>query len=303
MKMQNIRVAVRIACSAAAAVLLAGMGAGTAFAHGPGETHRCSSYYGDYCGNYYGTYYGGDPGVSSGYVYGGPGSDSYVYGEAGSGGYVYGGHSTGGYVYGGPGASGYAYGGPGTGSYVYGGPGAAQQNGSGSAQVTIDQTVRAYPGWNTNVPDSTVYELPPDYWQDWYDDDDDDPDDDDWWYYNGGPGVQYGQGWRYSPNGWWFQLYGGGWLSNGWQLIRGRWYRFDAGGYMMTGWFTDGDGSRYYLNPVDDGTLGMMRTGWQLIDGKSYYFNTQSDGTMGRLYVNTTTPDGYRVGPDGALIQ
>ena len=49
----------------------------------------------------------------------------------------------------------------------------------------------------------------------------------------------------------------------------------------MTGWFTDGDGNRYYLNPVDDGTLGMMRTGWQVIDGKSYYFNTQSDGHHG----------------------
>ena len=72
---------------------------------------------------------------------------------------------------------------------------------------------------------------------------------------------------------------------------------------QVTGWFTDGDGNRYYLNPVDDGTLGMMRTGWQVIDGRSYYFNTQSDGTMGRLFVNATTPDGYQVGADGALIQ
>ena len=47
----------------------------------------------------------------------------------------------------------------------------------------------------------------------------------------------------------------------------------------------------------------MMRTGWQMIDGKLYYFNTQSDGTMGRLFVNTTTPDGYVVGADGVVIQ
>lgn len=60
-----------------------------------------------------------------------------------------------------------------------------------------------------------------------------------------------------------------------------------------------GEGNQYYLNPVDDGTLGMMRTGWQVTDGRSYYFNTQSDGTMGRLYVNTTTPDGYAVGRTG----
>ena len=72
---------------------------------------------------------------------------------------------------------------------------------------------------------------------------------------------------------------------------------------MVTGWFTDGDSNRYYMNPGDDGTLGMMRTGWQVIDGKSYYFNPQSDGTMGRLYVNTVTPDGYRVGADGVMIQ
>lgn len=72
---------------------------------------------------------------------------------------------------------------------------------------------------------------------------------------------------------------------------------------MLTGWFTDRDGNRYYLNPLDDGTLGMMRTGWQMIDGQLYYFNTQSDGTMGRLFVNTTTPDGYVVGADGALVR
>ena len=47
---------------------------------------------------------------------------------------------------------------------------------------------------------------------------------------------------------------------------------------MLTGWFTDSDNNRYYLNPLDDGTLGMMRTGWQMIDGKLYYFNTSQTG-------------------------
>ncbi len=190
-------------------------------------------------------------------------------------------------------------GGPGVepGTYYGGGPGV----GEGNAKETGDTSVRAYPGWNTNVPDTSVYDYDPRVW--WDDDDWDDWDDDDWWYYNDGPGAVYGQGWRYSPGGWWFQLYGGSWLSDGWRMIRGRWYRFDGNGYMVTGWFTDGDGNRYYMNPVDDGTLGMMRTGWQIIDGRSYYFNPQSDGTMGRLYVNTVTPDGYHVGADGALIQ
>lgn len=201
------------------------------------------------------------------------------------------------YRRGGPGVN-YDYGTGYSGVYDYGGPSAPQ----GNAQVSSDNTVRAYPGFNTNVPDTSAAEFDPEYWRYW-EDDWDEEEDDDWWYYNGAPGVQYGQGWRHSPNGWWFQLCGGSWLSNGWQLIHSRWYRFDQNGYMVTGWFTDGDGNKYYMNPVDDGTLGMMRTGWQIIDGKSYYFNTQSDGTMGRLYVSSVTPDGYQVGADGALIQ
>lgn len=171
--------------------------------------------------------------------------------------------------------------------------------GGGNARTVSDNTVRAYPGFNTNVPDPSTHQTDPGIW---YDDWDDDWDEEDWWYDTGGPGVDAGQGWRYSPGGWWFQLYGGGWFLDGWQLIRDRWYRFDQNGYMVTGWFQDGDGNWYYLNPVDDGTLGMMRTGWQVIDGKNYYFNPQSDGTMGRMYADTVTPDGYKVGPDGAMV-
>lgn len=182
----------------------------------------------------------------------------------------------------------------------YGGPSAPQ----GNAQASWDRLVRSYPGFNTHVPDSSAYEFDPGYWSNWNGPGQDDwEDEDDWWYDSGGPGAQYGQGWRYSPGGWWFQLYGGSWLSNGWQLIHSRWYLFDQNGCMVTGWYKDKDGSRFYLNPVDDGTLGMMRTGWQVIDGKSYYFNTQSDGFMGKLYVDATTPDGYKVGADGALVQ
>ena len=116
--------------------------------------------------------------------------------------------------------------------------------------------IYAYPGFNPNVPSFNEYPYDPSYW--WDDDDEDEWDDEDWWYYHEGPGAVYGQGWRYSPGGWWFQLYGGGWLSDGWKMIRNRWYRFDGNGYMVTGWFTDADGNRYYLNPVDDGTLGMI---------------------------------------------
>ncbi len=113
-------------------------------------------------------------------------------------------------------------------------------------------------------------------------------------------GDQTVQGWRYNPNGWWYGLQGGGWLRNGWSCIDGRWYYFGQNGLVRTGWLDDG-GNRFYLNPVDDGTYGAMRTGWQIIDGKAYYFNASSEGVLGALLTNTTTPDGYRVGVDGAM--
>lgn len=112
----------------------------------------------------------------------------------------------------------------------------------------------------------------------------------------------YTMGWRYNPNGWWFQYSDGSWPENDWRFIDGRWYRFGAKGLALTGWYADGAGYKYYLNPVDDGTYGAMRIGWQMIDGKMYYFNPNSKTIEGRLLVNTTTPDGYRVGADGALI-
>ncbi len=113
--------------------------------------------------------------------------------------------------------------------------------------------------------------------------------------------IGYTQGWRYNPDGWWYLKTDGSWARDGWQCIDYRWYYFDDKGHAKTGWLDDG-GNRYYLNPVDDGTLGSMRTGWQIIDGKAYYFNASSQGTLGALLTNTTTPDGYQVGADGAAV-
>ena len=45
-----------------------------------------------------------------------------------------------------------------------------------------------------------------------------------------------------------------------------------------------------------------MKTGWISVYGKEYYLNPVSDGTRGALYVNCITPDGKRVGPDGARV-
>lgn len=113
--------------------------------------------------------------------------------------------------------------------------------------------------------------------------------------------MGYTQGWRHSPEGWWYLKADGSWLNDGWECIDGRWYYFEESGHAKTGWFEE-NGARFYLNPVDDGTYGAMRTGWQIIDGKAYYFNASSDGTLGALLRNTTTPDGYQVGADGAAV-
>ena len=78
------------------------------------------------------------------------------------------------YRRGGPGVE-YDYGTAPSGTYDYGGPSAPQ----GNAQVTADNTVRAYPGFNSNVPDTSTAQFAPGYWWDPNDDDWDDWDDDD----------------------------------------------------------------------------------------------------------------------------
>jgi len=47
---------------------------------------------------------------------------------------------------------------------------------------------------------------------------------------------------------------------------------------------------------------GTMQTGWQQVDGVWYYFNTAQGATYGMMLTNTTTPDGYPVGANGAWI-
>ncbi|SEA88092.1 Putative cell wall binding repeat-containing protein [Oribacterium sp. KHPX15] len=59
-------------------------------------------------------------------------------------------------------------------------------------------------------------------------------------------------------------------------------------------WTQTADGNWYFIR--DDGTFALNN--WELIDGKYYYFDAQ-----GRMLANTTTPDGYYVGADGAWVQ
>lgn len=70
--------------------------------------------------------------------------------------------------------------------------------------------------------------------------------------------------------GWKYLKDDGTYATNGWQQDNGLWYYFDQNGNMLHDQWVEG---KYYLG---------------------------SDGSM---YVNATTPDGYRVGADGAWIQ
>ena len=112
--------------------------------------------------------------------------------------------------------------------------------------------------------------------------------------------------WVQDAKGWWYRRADGSWpksqwIELGWNGVNS-WYYFNESGYMVTGWREEG-GYTYYLNPVSDGTRGQMLTGWHQIDSIWYYFNKLTGGPQGSLVKNATTPDGYKVGADGAWLQ
>lgn len=112
--------------------------------------------------------------------------------------------------------------------------------------------------------------------------------------------------WQQDQNGWWFRFNNGSWPKNQWiELIwngTSSWYYFNEKGYMETSWHKDGD-EWYYLNPESDGTRGAMVTGWKQINNIWYYFSTVAGGPKGAMLSNTVTPDGYRIGADGAWVK
>ncbi len=128
-----------------------------------------------------------------------------------------------------------------------------------------------------------------------------DDDDDD-----GGDGTVWTQAgsWSLDASGW-HCLENGVPVRNDWRYLPyngvSYWYFFDGNGLMKTGWLERG-GSRYYLWPFSDGWMGRMVTGRQQIEGKWYYFEPAAGKDQGHLYTDTTTPDGYRVGADGARM-
>ena len=91
----------------------------------------------------------------------------------------------------------------------------------------------------------------------------------------GGPGnnSQSSGAWLHDDiGGWWYCNADRSYPVNQWQYINDYWYFFNEKGYMVTGWVL-----------------------WNNI----WYYCSDS----GAMLTNTTTPDGYRVGADGAWIQ
>ncbi len=79
-------------------------------------------------------------------------------------------------------------------------------------------------------------------------------------------------GWKQDETGWWYANKDGSYTTDNWQSINGQWYFFNTMGYMATGWVN-----------------------W---NGKQYY----CDLSGGQMLLNTTTPDGFMVGADGAKL-
>lgn len=99
--------------------------------------------------------------------------------------------------------------------------------------------------------------------------------------------------WKKDEKGWWYEKTAGGYLKSEWGRVNGLWYYFNGEGYMATGWLFDGS-KWYFLN--QDGA--MVENSWILNNDRWYFL-----GSGGAMAANTTTPDGWKLGVDGAWIQ
>ena len=108
-------------------------------------------------------------------------------------------------------------------------------------------------------------------------------------YYVDANGVWSTSKWIQSGSQWWYRHYDGTYTTNDFEVIGNQTYYFDASGYMVIGWQKIND-KFYYFNASG----AMVTNTWV----GNYYLG--SDGIM---LINTTTPDGYYVGADGAWMQ
>lgn len=113
-------------------------------------------------------------------------------------------------------------------------------------------------------------------------------------------------GWIKDGKGWWYRKTDGTWPHDEWCelefLGRKDWYYFDKNGYVVSGWLKWNESS-YYLNPISNGWFGRMEIGWKNVDGKWYFFEPVLGRNQGHLFVNTVTPDGYKVDSNGVWIE
>lgn len=108
-------------------------------------------------------------------------------------------------------------------------------------------------------------------------------------------------GWNQNNVGWWYctDVNNGYYYTadNGWKYINGQWYIFNSTGYALdNNWYTDPtNGHKYYLDSNCMRVRGEKDKPFWLLINRSYYgFNED-----GQLYVNCTTPDGYKVNENG----
>ena len=110
----------------------------------------------------------------------------------------------------------------------------------------------------------------------------------------GGPGVTTERGWVKDNNGWYYVKNNGTKAAGEWITDSGETYWIEADHYMAKGW-KEIDGKWYYLCSTGSLAKNVWKTG---ANGAWYYL-----GQDGVMLTNTTTPDGYKVGADGAWIK
>ena len=117
-----------------------------------------------------------------------------------------------------------------------------------------------------------------------------------WFYFNEDGTAKQSEWWQDPATGTWYWFNSNCGAAVGWAKIDGDWYYFKGNNAMKTGW-EKVEGSWYYMN-----SSGKMVTGWCQINGTWYYFSKESNA-LGQMLANTTTPDGYKVDANGALVE
>lgn len=109
---------------------------------------------------------------------------------------------------------------------------------------------------------------------------------------NSSPGTKAAAGWVQDREGWYYVKSNGAKAANEWLTLDGLSYWFDANSYMAKGW-RQINGVWYFLRSNG----AMAKNQWEEVAENGKWFYLGPDGAM---LTNAATPDGYRVGADGA---